>query len=124
MIVEVRRYTIKGGLRSRFLEFFEHKAVPLQRSLGIRVAGPFVDLEHPDVFVWLRAFPSLDTRDRMKRDLYEGKTWKHELEMIAMPMLESYDVTLTETGSFFVNELDHRRIGSDAGRPAGTEDRS
>lgn len=121
MIVEVRRYTIKPGLRSRFLEFFERQAVPLQRSLGIRVVGPFVDLEHPDVFVWLRAFPSLEARDHMKHGLYEGARWKRELEMIAMPMLESYDVTLTETGSFFVDDLNDGRIRPEAGRPAATE---
>jgi hypothetical protein len=45
--------------------------------------------------VWLRSFPSLEERDRMKDAFYEGELWKNELEAIAMPMLESYDVRLT-----------------------------
>lgn len=121
MIVEVRRYSIKSGQRGRFLEFFEREAVPLQRSLGIRVAGPFVDVERPDEFVWLRAFPSLEARERMKRALYESEKWTRELEAIAMPMLDRYDVTLTETLPFFVDDLaltpdapDHRAVSAPA----------
>lgn len=121
MIVEVRRYTVKPDLRSRFLRFFEREAVPLQRSLGIRVVGPFVDLEHPDVFVWLRAFPSLDARERMKRALYKGAKWKGELEAVAMPMLESWDVILTETGGFLANDLDADATGHDSGPVLGAE---
>jgi hypothetical protein len=105
MIVEVRTYRIKAGERDRFLAFFARVAVPLQRSKGMGVAGPFVDLEDPDVFVWLRAFPSLEARDRMKHALYEGPEWKGGLEAIAMPMLESYSVVLTSAPPGFVNDL-------------------
>ena len=38
----------------------------------------------------------------MKNDFYEGELWKNELEAIAMPMLESYDVILCETSSGYV----------------------
>lgn len=96
MIVEVRRYRVKPGRRDEFLRFFETRAVPAQRAHGMPVFGPLVDLENPNAFVWLRAFPSLDARDEMKRAFYEGPLWKNELEAIAMPMLDSYDVVLTE----------------------------
>ena len=63
------------------------------------VLGPLLDLENPNKFVWLRSFPSLDERERMRNAFYEGPVWKDELEAIAMPMLESYDVILCETSS-------------------------
>ena len=63
----------------------------------MNVIGPFVDLENPNKFVWLRIFPSLEERERMRDAFYEGDPWKSELEAIAMPMLESYDVILCET---------------------------
>jgi hypothetical protein len=103
MIVEVRTYKIKPGLREKFLAFFGGRAVPLQWSKGIAVFGPLVDLEHSDTFHWLRAFPSLEERDRMKSALYDGDEWKNELEAIAMPMLESYSVALTTTTEAFVD---------------------
>jgi hypothetical protein len=105
MIVEVRTYRIKPGLRDRFLEFFHRHAAPLQQSIGMGIVGPFVDVEDPDVFIWLRIFPSAAERDRMKHELYEGDRWKNELEAIAMPMLDSYTTTLTTLAPEFVNDL-------------------
>ena len=97
MIVEVRSYRIKAGRRAEFVRFFETRSVPALQSHGMKVIGPFLDLENPNKFVWLRSFPSLAERDRMKDAFYEGDLWKNELEAIAMPMLESYDVILCET---------------------------
>jgi hypothetical protein len=102
MIVEVRSYRIKAGRRAEFLTFFQTRAVPALRSHGMRVLGPLLDLENPNKFVWLRSFPSLEERERMRTAFYEGPTWKNELEAIAMPMLESYDVTLCETAPGYV----------------------
>jgi hypothetical protein len=97
MIVEVRSYRIKPGRRAEFIQFFETRAVPALRAQGMQVLGPLLDLENPNTFVWLRSFPSLDERERMRTAFYEGKLWKNELEAIAMPMRESYDVILCET---------------------------
>jgi hypothetical protein len=105
MIVEVRKYTIKTGLRAKFIEFFETRAVPAMREVGMEIVGPLLDVENPDVFVFLRGFPSLEERDRMKKEFYEGELWINELEAIAMPMLERYEVILTESSSRFVNLL-------------------
>jgi NIPSNAP len=96
MIVEVRSYRIKPGRREEFIRFFETRSIPALRAHGMKIVGPFLDLENPNKFVWLRCFPSLEDRERMKKDFYEGALWKNELEAIAMPMLESYDVILCE----------------------------
>jgi len=99
MIVEVRSYRIKPGQRAEFIKFFETLAVPALRAHGMKVLGPLLDLENPNKFVWLRSFPSLAERDQLKNAFYEGELWKNELESIAMPMLESYDVILCETSA-------------------------
>jgi hypothetical protein len=96
MIVEVRIYRIKPGQRDVFIDFFQARAVPALRAHGMKVLGPLLDLENPNKFVWLRIFPSLEERDRLRNAFYEGELWKNELESIAMPMLESYDVILCE----------------------------
>ena len=105
MIVEVRTYKIKPGRREEFIRFFETRSIPALRAHGMQVLGPLLDLENQDSFVWLRAFPTLEAREEMKTAFYEGSLWKNELESIAMPMLESYDVVLTETTSGFVDSL-------------------
>jgi len=111
MIVEVRSYRVKPGRRDEFIKFFETRSVPALQSHGMKVLGPLLDLENPNKFVWLRAFPSLEERDRMKTAFYEGDLWKKEMETIAMPMLESYDVILCETARGYVcDEAYHGRI--------------
>jgi len=102
MIIEVRTYKIKPGRRGEFIKFFETRAVPAQRAHGMKILGPLLDLENPDTFVFLRSFPSLDERDRMKNAFYDGEEWKGELEAIAMPMIESYAVVLCETSLGYV----------------------
>ena len=97
MIVEVRTYKIKPGRRDEFIKFFETRSIPALQSHGMTVLGPLLDLENSDKFVFLRGFPSLEARDAMKAAFYEGDLWKNELEAIAMPMLDSYEVVLTET---------------------------
>jgi len=102
MIVEVRSYRIKPGHRAEFIELFEKRAIPALRSYGMQVLGPLLDVENPNKFVWLRGFPSLEERERMRNDFYGDDLWKNELEAIAMPMLDSYDVILCETSSGYV----------------------
>lgn len=102
MIVEVRSYRIKPGLREEFVKLFETRAIPALRSHGMQILGPLLDLENPNKFVFLRSFPSLDERERMKTAFYEGELWKSELEAVAMPMIDSYDVILCETSPGYV----------------------
>src|SRR5688500_18794402 len=102
MIVEVRSYRIKPGRRAEFIHLFETRAILALRAQGMKVVGPFLDVENPNKFVWLRSFPSLEERDRMKNEFYEGDLWKNELEAIAMPLLESYNDILCETSSEYV----------------------
>lgn len=40
----------------------------------------------------------------MKDAFYEGEEWKNELEAIAMPMIDSYDVILCETSNGNVSD--------------------
>lgn len=104
MIVEVRTYRIKPDRREEFVEFFETRSIPALRDYGMKVTGPFIDLENPNKFVWLRCFPSLEERERMRNAFYGGDPWKSELEAIAMPMLESYDCILCETSAGFTSD--------------------
>ena len=102
MIVEVRSYRITPGKRDQFIKFFEERSIPALKSHGMKVVGPMVDVENPNKFVFLRGFPTMADLHRMKEEFYGGKLWKEELEQIAMPMIESYDVILCETTSGFV----------------------
>jgi hypothetical protein len=96
VIIEMRTYKIKPGRRAEFLEIFESKSVPAHQEIGMKILGPFLSIEDPDTFFFMRAFPDLQSRDPMKEQFYEGFLWKRELEHKLMPMIEKYDVVLVE----------------------------
>ena len=96
MIVEMRTYKIKPGLRSRFIEIFSSRSIPAHVEIGMKILGPFLSIEDPDTFFFMRGFPDIASREPMKAKFYEGELWKGELEGILMPMLEKYEVTVVE----------------------------
>jgi NIPSNAP protein len=96
MIVEMRTYKLKPGKRPEFLEIFRSKSIPAHGEIGMKILGPFLSIEDPETFFFMRGFPDLASRVPMKAKFYEGKLWKEELESVLMPMIEKYDVVLME----------------------------
>ena len=96
MIIEMRTYQTKPGKRDEFIEIFRSKSVPAHAEIGMKILGPFLSVEDPDTFFFMRGFPDLDSREPMKAKFYEGDLWKRELENVVMPMLEKYEVVVVE----------------------------
>jgi hypothetical protein len=96
MIIEMRTYKTKPGLRARFLEIFRSKSMPEHAETGMRVLGPFSSVEDADMFFFMRGFPDLASREPMKAKFYEGELWKQELEGTLMPMLDKYEVIVVD----------------------------
>ena len=96
MIVEMRTYKTKPGNRSEFLEVFRSKSAPAHEEIGMKILGPFLSVEDPDTFFFMRGFPDLASREPMKARFYEGELWKSELESVLLPMLEKYEVVVVE----------------------------
>jgi NIPSNAP len=96
MIIEMRTYKTKPGRRSEFLEIFRSKSIPAHKEIGMTILGPFLCVEDPDTFFFMRGFPDLPSREPMKAQFYEGELWKSELENVLMPMLEKYEAVVVE----------------------------
>lgn len=96
MLIEMRTYKTKPGMRERFLEIFRTKSMPAHAEIGMKILGPFLSIEDPDTFFFMRGFPDLASREPMKAKFYEGELWKRELENVLMPMLDKYDVVLVD----------------------------
>lgn len=103
MIIEMRTYKTKPGNRQRFLEIFRSRSVPAHRDIGMRILGPFLSVEDPDTFFFMRGFPDMASREPMKARFYEGELWKSELENVLMPMLEKYDVVVVDDANGLVH---------------------
>ena len=96
MIIEMRTYKAKPGMRPRFVELFLSRAVPAHAEIGMKILGPFLSVDDPDTLFFMRGFPDLASREPMKARFYEGELWTRELESVIMPLLEKYDVTLVD----------------------------
>ena len=113
MIIEMRTYKTKPGMRSRFIEVFLSKSVPAHKEIGMKILGPLLSVDDPDTFFFMRGFPDMAARDPMKEKFYEGELWKQELEKVLMPMLEKYDVTLVDDPEGLIQWRDFRTdVGS------------
>jgi hypothetical protein len=96
MIIEMRTYKTKPGMRSKFIEIFLAKSVPAHHEIGMKILGPFLSVEDPDTFFFMRGFPDLASREPLKALFYEGRLFKQELQNTLLPMLEKYDVVLVD----------------------------
>jgi hypothetical protein len=96
MIIEMRTYRTKAGMRAQFLDIFRSRSIPAHAEIGMKILGPFVSIEDPDTFFFMRGFPDLASREPMKAKFYEGELWKRELEGLLLPMLDKYDVVLVD----------------------------
>jgi hypothetical protein len=96
MIIEMRTYKTKPGKRTQFLDIFRSRSMPAHAEIGMKILGPFLSVEDPDTFFFMRGFPDLPSREPMKARFYEGELWKGELEAILIPMLDTYEVVLVE----------------------------
>jgi len=96
VIVEMRTYKTRPGKRAEFLDIFRSRSVPAHVEIGMKILGPFLSIEDPDTFFFMRGFPDLPSREPMKARFYEGALWKDELENLVMPMIESYEVVVVD----------------------------
>ncbi len=95
-VVELRQYTLHDGTRDRLIQLFEDEFIESQEVLGMRVIGPFRDIEDPNRFVWLRGFPDMNERGRMLSAFYEGPVWRAHRDAANATMIDSDNVLLLQ----------------------------
>jgi quinol monooxygenase YgiN len=94
-VVELRQYTLRPGHRDDLVALFDSHLVEPQEEAGMRVVGQFRDLDRPDRFVWLRAFPDMASRARSLAAFYERHpAWREHREAANDTMVDSDNVLL------------------------------
>ena len=96
MIVELRTYKIKHGMRAKFIDLMNAKLIPEHKKIGMKVAGPFASVDNKDVLFWMRGSPDAASLTAMTGKFYGGELWQRELSDAIMPILEKYDVVTVE----------------------------
>ncbi|MEU8515754.1 NIPSNAP family protein [Kitasatospora sp. NPDC048722] len=116
-IVEFRQYTLHPGTRETLIELFEREFVTGQEAVGITLGGRFRDLDDPDRFVWVRAFPDMAHRRRALEAFYTGPVWRAHREAANATMIDSDDVLLLR-GPGFSPERGAREVAATICEPS------
>jgi hypothetical protein len=93
-VFELRQYTLKPAQRDILIELFDREFVETQEAVGMRICGQFRDEDHPDRFVWIRAFADMEARERALTSFYGGPAWKAHGRQAAATMIDSDNVLL------------------------------
>ena len=98
-ILELRVYTLKPGARADFERRFAEQIGPMLQRYGITVVHAGPSLHDDDSFCLVRAFPSLDARQRQLADFYASEEWLTRHDEAVMGMIESYSTCVIDTDS-------------------------
>jgi hypothetical protein len=115
-IVELRRYKLRPGARERLIELFERELIESQEAEGMTLIGQFREAASPDVFTWLRGFPSMSRRPAALERFYSGPVWSAHRAEANATMLDVDDVLLLRPArpdSAFRLEGERAEIGSE-----------
>ena len=93
-IVELRRYTLRPGKRETLIALFDRELVETQEECNMAVIAQFRDIDHPDVFTWLRGFSDMDSRKAALTAFYDGPVWISHRDAANATMLDSDNVRL------------------------------
>ena len=75
-IVEVRSYNLKAGTRDRFHQRFVREALPMLRRWKVDVVAYGPSLHDSDSYYLMRAYASLEDRQRSEDAFYGSDEWR------------------------------------------------
>ena len=66
MVIVTRTYKLKPGPRERFAELFRTHVAPEHHRLGVKLLGPFLCVDDPDILFFMRGVPDINSRETLK----------------------------------------------------------
>jgi NIPSNAP protein len=75
-VVELRSYNLKPGTRDRFHKLFLAQALPMLNRWKVDVVGYGPSLHDSDSYFLMRAFPSVEERQKSEDVFYGSEEWK------------------------------------------------
>jgi hypothetical protein len=124
-IVELRQYTLRPQQREVLVELFDREFVESQEALGMAVMGQFRDLDQPELYVWLRGFADMASRQQALQAFYGGPVWAAHGPAANATMVDSDNVLLLRPawpGAGLRSTLAGRAAAGTAGTPGGLLD--
>lgn len=89
-VLEIRSYNLKSGVRQKFHELFLREALPLLRKFKVDVVAYGPSLHDADSYFLMRAFSSVDVRQRSEDAFYGSDEWRTGPRAAVLDAIDSY----------------------------------
>ena len=107
-IIELRVYTLKPGSRSAFEQRFAEQVLPMLQRHGIKVVHAGPSLHDDDSFCLIRAFASLEARERQLAGFYGSDEWLTRHDEAVMAMIDHYSTCVMKADEAAIDRRLHR----------------
>jgi ketosteroid isomerase-like protein len=104
-LLEIRSYNLTPGARERFHNLFVRESLPLLRRWNVDVIAYGRSLHDTDSYFLMRAFSSIDERDRIEQAFYDSAEWRDGPRADVLAMIESYTTVVIDADDGTVRGL-------------------
>jgi hypothetical protein len=94
-IVEIRSYNLKPGRRAAFHKRFVEQALPMLHRFKVDVVAYGPSIADSDSYFLIRAFPSLDARQKSEDAFYGSDEWKQGIREAVLADIENYTTVVS-----------------------------
>jgi hypothetical protein len=94
--VEIRSYNLKPGTRPRFHQVATEQAIRMLRRAKIDVVAIGPSLHDDSSYFLIRAFPSVEERQKQEDSFYNSEEWKQGPRQAILDCIESYTTVVME----------------------------
>jgi hypothetical protein len=103
--VEIRSYNFKPGTRSAFHALIVERSLPMLRRWNVDVVACGPSLHDVDSYVLIRAYASLEERQRSQDAFYGSAEWWQGPRDSILALIDSYATVVLELDEAAVNGL-------------------
>ncbi|WP_131736809.1 NIPSNAP family protein [Actinomadura roseirufa] len=93
-VLELRVYAIHPGQRDRFHTLMAEGVVPMLGRHGVDVVGHGPSRHDADHYYLLRAFPSVEAREKALTAFYGSREWNDDHDGPVMALIASYNTAV------------------------------
>jgi NIPSNAP len=104
-VVEIRSYQLKAGQREEFLTLFRSEARPLLERWNVDVVAFGASLGDDQGAYLMRAFDSLEARQREEAAFYGSAEWRDGPRAAILECIDSYLNTVLEIEERAINAM-------------------
>ena len=95
-MVEIRAYRLRPGAGPAFHALVWEASMPLLRRWNVDVVAAAPSLHDPDEYVLIRAYDSLEARQRSQDEFYGSAEWREGPRDAILALIETYTTVVLE----------------------------